>query len=153
MIDGRSGSGKTTFANELGRQLGWHVVHLDDLYPGWHGLVDGAAMVATDVLRQDNPGFRRWDWERNQPAEWVSLDSQQPMIVEGVGAVTAESVAAARLRGAVLSVRLECPEAVRKKRALSRDPGFEPWWDMWAAQEECLFASAPAPDLIIVEQS
>src|SRR6202042_2836673 len=38
-VDGRSGSGKTWFAGRLARPLDAPVIHLDDLYPGWDGLV------------------------------------------------------------------------------------------------------------------
>ncbi|MFV8380563.1 hypothetical protein [Corynebacterium hindlerae] len=149
LVDGRSGSGKTTYATELGCKLGWRVVHMDDFYPGWWGLAAGAQMVARDVLRLDQPGFRRWNWELSEPGQWVPLDPGEPLIVEGVGAVTAASVAAARLRGPALSVRIDCAAHIRKRRALSRDPEFEEWWDMWAVQEEEFLSHSVPVDLTI----
>lgn len=38
LIDGHSGSGKTTFAARVHGALGWPVIHLEDVYPGWDGL-------------------------------------------------------------------------------------------------------------------
>lgn len=125
---------------------------MDDFYPGWHGLADGAAMVASDVLHPHRPGFRRWDWERDEPGEWVALDPASPLIVEGVGAITTNSVAAALKRGPVELIRVTCPDELRKERALKRDPGFAPWWEMWATQEDVLYSTLPPFDAILVEQ-
>ncbi len=38
LVDGRSGSGKTTFATELAEREGAQLLSLDDVYPGWDGL-------------------------------------------------------------------------------------------------------------------
>lgn len=135
LIDGPSGSGKTTHATALGKRLGYRVVHLDEFYPGWGGLAQGARMVAECVLHPSEPGYRRWDWERERPGEWVALPAGEPLIIEGVGAITRESVAAARRLGRVRTVWMDAPEPVRRQRALARDPYYEPWWEMWAAQE------------------
>lgn len=138
LIDGPSGSGKTTLANQIGEALGIQVVHLDDFYPGWYGLEEGAAMVARDVLHPVTPGFWRWDWINHKRAEWVALDPAEDLVVEGVGAVTESSISAARARGTVDTIRVTADLATRKTRALRRDPGYAPWWQMWAAQEKKL---------------
>ena len=138
LIDGLSGSGKTTLANHIGSVLGIQVVHLDDFYPGWGGLAEGARMVANDVLDPVAPGFWRWDWEQNRRSEWVPLVPGADLVVEGVGAVTEASISAARARGDVDTVRVTAAAETRKARALERDPGYAPWWDMWAEQERLL---------------
>lgn len=138
LIDGPSGSGKTTLANQIGAALGIRVVHLDDFYPGWGGLLEGARMVADDVLDPVNPGYWRWDWEQDKRAEWVPLEEGSDLVVEGVGAVTEASISKAKARGDVDTVRVVAAGATRKARALKRDPGYAPWWDMWAEQEELL---------------
>lgn len=137
LVDGGSGSGKTTFARALVERWSQlcgesvQLVSLDDFYPGWHGLEAASGMVVTDVLRPNAPGYRRWDWDRDEPAAWVPLDASRPMVIEGCGALTRAS---ARLAG--LSFWLELPEAVRRERALARDgAGYGPWWETWAAQE------------------
>ena len=52
-IDGYSGSGKSTLAAALARLVnGWQVLHLDDWYPGWDGLAEGAHIacrIAADL--------------------------------------------------------------------------------------------------------
>lgn len=138
LIDGLSGSGKTTLANHIGAALGIQVVHLDDFYPGWGGLAEGARMVADDVLDPVAPGFWRWDWERNERGQWVQLDPGADLVVEGVGAVTDASISKARARGDINTLRVVAAEEMRKARALQRDPGYAPWWDMWAEQEKLL---------------
>lgn len=140
LIDGHSGSGKTTYARRLGEQLGFGVVHLDDFYPGWGGLAAATRMVARDVLDPEHPGFRRWDWQHGQPGEWVDLNPRSSYIVEGAGAITAGTIAAARAVGEVHTIRLEADAAQRRQRALRRDPGYAPWWQMWAEQERVHFS-------------
>ena len=138
LIDGLSGSGKTTLANHIGSVLGIQVVHLDDFYPGWGGLAEGARMVANDVLDPVAPGFWRWDWEQNRRSEWVPLVPGADLVVEGVGAVTEASIRKAKARGDVDTLRVIAPKEMRKDRALKRDPGYADWWDMWAEQEKLL---------------
>lgn len=133
LVDGASGSGKTTLAADLAAQ--WpspiRVVHLDDLYPGWGGLAAGSAMVADTVLRPDAPGYRRWEWRAGRPADWVALDPDASLIIEGCGALTAANRALA-----TAGVWVVGNPAERKARALARDgDDFAPHWEEWAAQE------------------
>ena len=65
-----------------------------------------------------------------------NLDPERPRIVEGVGAVSEASIRAAQKRGKVVSIRLHLDAQTRKQRALTRDPAFADWWDVWAAQED-----------------
>ncbi|MCS5478862.1 hypothetical protein NYP18_04240 [Corynebacterium sp. YIM 101645] len=139
LVDGPSGAGKTTFAEAVSRRTGLRVVHLDDFYPGWSGLAAASRMVVDDVLHPTAPGYRRWNWETDTPADWVALDPAESLIVEGVGALTAASVAAARGLGEVLTVRINAPTEVRRTRALHRDTGYAPFWEMWAQQEAVHF--------------
>lgn len=139
LIDGLSGAGKTTLAEQIGAALGIPVVHCDEFYPGWNGLEEGARIVARDVLSLQEPGYWRWDWERNCRGEWVSLASDSDLIIEGVGAVTEGSIVAARTRGCVNTLWVDAAESLRRSRALIRDPEYARFWEMWAAQEDELF--------------
>lgn len=138
LIDGPSGAGKTTLANQIGQALGIQVVHLDDFYPGWGGLAEGARMVADDVLDPATPGYWGWDWQQNTRGEWVPLVPGADLVIEGVGAVTEASIGRAKARGDVDTLRVIAAAETRKARALTRDPGYAPWWDMWAQQEKLL---------------
>lgn len=169
LIDGRSGSGKTHFADQLTaelsasrRQTGGspsalpapgtapQLVHLEDFYPGWGGLFAASRMLAAEVLQPNCPGFRHWDWEKNAPAQWQPLAPGRPLIIEGVGALSPESLAVLRRRGIPYrTLVLDAPTQLRKQRALHRDPYYAAWWDMWAAQERAHIARRPAPDLVV----
>lgn len=141
LIDGRSGSGKSTLAAALRRS--WEssvVVALDDIYPGWDGLawaVDHLREALLEPRAAARPGrWRGWDWARGTPAGWHTVEPGQRLIVEGVGALTAENRALADL-----GIWVEAGEADRKRRALTRDGDtYAPHWDRWAAQEEAFIA-------------
>lgn len=147
LIDGPSGAGKTSLAGLIGTTLGIRVVHLDDFYPGWSGLEQGARMVATDVLDPVRPGYWRWDWEHNRRAGWVALDPGEDLIVEGVGAVTRASICAAQQLGQVNTLRVVADARVRKARALARDANFASYWEHWAGQEAAL--EQPPVDVVV----
>jgi uridine kinase len=138
LIDGRSGSGKTTLARSLA--AAWptellgpvQLVHLDDVYPGWHGLEAASRTLESAILAAEEPGWPTWDWERGVPGERRTLDPAVSVVVEGAGALTRSSSALATLR-----VWLELDDGTRRARALRRDGAtYEPWWDVWAEQEE-----------------
>jgi uridine kinase len=132
LVDGRSGSGKTTLARELAQALDAQLVRLDDLYPGWDGLQAASDMVHDDVLASAEPGWRRWDWEQDEPAEWHPLDPDHDLVIEGCGALSRANRALASL-----GVWVELDDEARKRRALLRDgDAYAPHWDRWAAQED-----------------
>lgn len=138
LIDGGSGSGKTTLAQHLRARLlsrlgrtSVQLVSLEDVYPGWHGLQEASDAVITDILRPQDPGYRRWDWVQDRPADWVPLDPTADLIVEGCGAITKASAALA-----TSVIWIDSEEETRSQRALARDgDAFAPWWDVWEAQE------------------
>jgi len=136
LLDGPSGAGKTSLAAVLAER--WaavrgdvlQVVSLDDVYPGWHGLAAGSAAVPT-IVAGHGAGYRRWDWATSEPADWVGLDARLPVLVEGCGALTTDSAPLATCR-----IWLDLDEPTRRHRALARDKGgYDPYWDLWAAQE------------------
>ena len=138
-IDGRSGAGKTTIAIELAARLRAHhkvsLFHLEDIYPGWNGLAAGVDRYVTTVLAPLRSGqaaeWVTWDWEKHYDGDVRVTLPAEIVIVEGVGAA---SDAARSLIDAV--VWAEAPDDERRARALSRDGStYEPYWDLWAAQE------------------
>ena len=140
-IDGPSGAGKTVFAAALAERLpGAHLLHMDDLYPGWAGLDQAVADLHDHVLaplaRGERAAYRRWDWEHDRYAGWHSLPATNLLIVEGVGSGAG---AGARLVSAL--IWLEAGHGVRFRRGMERDgESYLAHWQRWAAQEEALFA-------------
>ena len=136
LVDGRSGTGKTTLGNAVAGHLGAQIVHLDDVYPGWDGLRTAAEAVVTDVLGEPS-GYRRWDWVASAPTDWVPLDPDAPIVVEGCGALSRASAPFASLR-----VWLEADDDTRWQRAIGRDGEvFAREWERWAAQESAFIAA------------
>lgn len=146
LIDGRSGSGKTQLASRIAEQfvaMGRppQVLHVEDLYPGWDGLAAGSAAVAPALHAG---GYRAYDWVAEAFGEWRPLERRPPLIIEGCGAITRATLAAAQAwatNARVHSVWLECAAAIRKQRALARDGDtYAPHWERWAAQEDAQYA-------------
>lgn len=130
-IDGYSGSGKSTLAAALARLVnGWQVLHLDDWYPGWDGLAEGAHIarrIAADLRGGRASSYEAWDWENSTTGARISVPLA-PTIIEGCGAIDAE---------ADLSVWIADPgENERRSRALARDgQTYAPHWQRWADQD------------------
>ena len=135
-VDGPSGGGKTDFARALAARLPHAVVlHMDDLYPGWDGLMQAISVLHTQVLTPLAHGgqgtYRRWDWEHGRYGHRHSLPATALLLVEGVGSDRDE----------------------RLQRAVKRDgESYLPHWQRWAAHEDVLFAldkTRSRADLII----
>ena len=62
-------------------------------------------------------------------------------IIEGAGAVTAETLRAASISDhQVAAIMLTGEATTRYRRAMQRDPYYEPYWKMWAEQEKRHYA-------------
>lgn len=139
LIDGRSGAGKSSLANDLvARWPGGgpvQLVALDALYPGWDGLSDGVAYAREHILvphAEERLGvWQRWDWNADTRAEAYAVAASLPLIVEGSGLLTPATAPLGDL-----IVWLESPEGSRRERALARDGDtYRPHWTRWAEQE------------------
>lgn len=138
LIDGPSGAGKSTLADRI--VAGWPtdtpptLVRLDDIYPGWNGLAAASEHLTDCVLRPFRVGrpaaWRRYDWARGAPAEWLPVDPTRPLLVEGCGTLAAANVGLSDVR-----VWLAADDGERKQRALDRDgETFRAHWDQWQAE-------------------
>lgn len=140
-LDGPSGAGKTELATRVAARLGCPVVSMDDLYPGWDGLVAGVGVLAGRVLAPLARGERVrqpvWDWANSRWGAEKPLAVTRLVVVEGCGSSVDPAGEYAAVR-----VWVDAPAPVRKARALARDGAtFAPHWHRWAAQERALFTA------------
>lgn len=152
-LDGRSGSGKTRLADELADELGWPVVRLDEIYPGWDGLATAPEVLARDVVVPLRAGrdasWPTWDWAAGAAGPTAHLPWTPHLIVEGCG--TGAPPAGPLLD---LLVWLEAPEGLRRERALARDgQTFAPHWERWAAQEALVLHDVPRRADLVLDTS
>ena len=88
-VDGPAGSGKTTFAGRLARELDAQVIHSDD-FPvpwdeppaAWFGRVEDQVL---GPLATGGPGrYERYDWVRGTFEDWVDVPVAPVLLLEGV---------------------------------------------------------------------
>lgn len=128
LIDGPSGAGKSTLASAVSALVtNVEIVHTDDLAPGWDGLAAASALVPEVIA---GCAYHVWDWYADAPGSLRQRDRSRSLIVEGCGAITPSSAAAASR-----SVWVDADDAIRQARALSRETSYAAHWDQWAAQE------------------
>jgi uridine kinase len=162
LVDGRTGSGKTTFATALQNRLfqkgesAPRVIHMDDLYEGWDGLQAGLDYLIRQVLaplgRREVASWQEYDWAAGERSGiWREFRGGTPLIIEGVGALS--RVAAEQ---ADVTIWLEADQEVRRARLSERQgpgDGDASWFAMWSAQEADFYArekSDEIADLVIV---
>jgi uridine kinase len=151
LIDGRAGSGKSTFAKSLQESLFRkgeslpRLIHMDDLYPGWEGLSEGSDYMVRFILsplaKNQTASWQNWSWVRNQRSSWREFSGGTPLIVEGCGSLTERSK-----QFAYLSLWLEASEQTRRARWLKRE-GNDERFDFWAAQELDFYAREKSQSL------
>jgi uridine kinase len=156
LIDGRAGSGKSTFAEALQQQLfregesAPHVIHMDNIFEGWDGLALGSDYMVRFILqplaRRETASWQDWSWVKNQRSSWREFSGGTPLIVEGCGSLTERSK-----EHADISIWLEASEETRRERWIQRERHLEKF-DFWAAQELDFYArenSQSLADLVI----
>lgn len=136
-IDGRGGAGKSTLARRIADRVPRSVIiALDDFArperPGWD--CDRLERQVLEPLRSGRPGrYQRWDWDRDESAEWHAVPVDSVVIVEGVSS-TREEV---RLEWD-LTVWVETPRVLRLRRGIERDGEHmrAQWTSVWMPQED-----------------
>jgi hypothetical protein len=140
-VEGRSGSGKTVLARAVAAGSGASLIRMDDLYPGWDGLLGGVEALRDWVLRPLAEGraaaWRRWDWAAGEYAEWHPVPADALLVVDGAGG-GARSLACYRSG----LVWVDAADEQRRDRALARDGAtYAPHWERWARQEDEFYAA------------
>ena len=165
LIDGRAASGKSSLAaslkNVLFKELEQapRLIHMDDLYPGWEGLLLGAGYLNQQILGPLKAGktahWQLWNWQKGERGNadepgngWREFSGGTPLIVEGCGSLSRVSSELADYR-----IWIEAPKETRHTRWLERDgEKFNDFWHIWAAQEDEFYQqekSKSLADLVI----
>lgn len=166
-IDGRGGSGKSTFARELAALLpNATVVQFDDFYrPADEGKRRAASgneevggsfdwrRVRDQVLQPlvDGEGVRyqRYDWDSDELAEWHLISPGGMVIVEGNYSTRDE------LRDYYdLTIWVDTPQEVRLRRGVERDgeDARARWLEEWIPEEDryvTAYQPADRADIVI----
>ena len=146
LIDGRSGTGKTTLAAELQNRLfqegesAPRVIHMDDLYLGWNGLQAGVEYLLRNVLgpvgARKPASWQEYNWQLEARDRWREFAGGTPLIVEGCGSLSAVAAELAHV-----SIWLEADDAERQRRWQDRvGNAHDEFWPVWAAQELDFYA-------------
>ncbi|HET8987266.1 MAG TPA: hypothetical protein VFN43_02050 [Humibacillus sp.] len=146
LVDGRSGSGKSTFAARAAELLGGAVVHSDDL--AWHH--DAFAWDDLALAHVIEP-WRRGEDVDYRPPGWVTHDRDGSVTVAAdLGVLVVEGVGAGRTtlaRHADVVVWVQSDHDEARERGLRRDVELgrtpqeaERFWDEWMAAEEPFLA-------------
>lgn len=151
-VDGRAGSGKSTFALRLSGVLnGAPILPLDD-FLSWDDLTEFWPRFETDALAPLFAGkearYQARDWEHDPYGRglgpWKSCPPSPVVILEGVGAARRE------LRSRLaLSIWMETPPLVCRRRGILRDgPDSELRWARWQERETAFFDSDPVQSYV-----
>lgn len=143
-IDGRGGSGKSTFAHKLqGFLENATIVQLDNFaYP--NGGVDRQRVLDQVILPLKSgreAKYQRFDWKTQKLEEWHTIVPGGIVIIEGV-LVLHDSLA----KYYDIKIWLECPPAVGFARGVKRDKeeyGVDTtrnWLEEWMPEEKQLIA-------------
>lgn len=150
-IDGRGGSGKSTLARRLAALIrDSAIVEFDDFYRlsdgrrrrreasdteiggdfDWRRVRD---QVLQPLAADGSARYQRYDWDRDELAEWHEIEPGGIVIVEGNYATRPE------LRDIYdLTIWVEAPHDLRLERGLERDgqESRERWLDEWMPEED-----------------
>lgn len=144
-VDGRSGSGKTTFATRLAREraragVDVALVHTDDLLDGWGHPSNFEPYLRQWLLDPLAAGcrarYRVYDWRRHRfGPDWCDIGRPELLILEGV------TTASARWRPLLsLSVLIAVDPDLAIGRSLERDgPQLRAELERWRAAEDAHF--------------
>lgn len=133
-IDGRSASGKTTFAMQLSSHLNAVIVHTDDI--AWnHGFFDWHELAIEHILEPFKLG-QAIDWT---PQAWKTHDRQGAIIVPPTPILILEGVAATRVEFQPwidFPIWVETSLELAEQRGLERDgEAGRDFWFEWQAVE------------------
>ncbi|MCB0968953.1 MAG: hypothetical protein KDB37_19140 [Ilumatobacter sp.] len=146
-IDGPGGSGKSTFAALLAAALGGAPVVPTDDFASWDQPLDWRPRMLDQVIeplaRGERGRYQRYDWPTSQLAEWIDVQREPVVIIEGVTSARSEW-----RRHLAYVVWIDTPHDERLRRGLERDgPDALDDWQQWGAAEDAHYTADPTRDL------
>lgn len=143
-VDGHGGSGKSTAADFLSKQLGAEIIHTDD-FAGWENPENWWPLVIKrvfDPIKNGNLTLSyprsKW-WETHNPEPVIGQPVTKIMILEGVTALRKE------FRPFIsLGIFVDTPIGICLQRGSERDKGqdgksddeIKSMWQVWYEKEE-----------------
>ncbi len=142
-IDGRSASGKTTFATKLSKLLQAPIVHTDDI--AWnHSFFDWHQLLIENILKpfkaQQPINWIPQAWKTHQRQGSIEIAKTSLLILEGVSATRREFT-----EWIDFPIWIETASDIAEKRGLERDgeAGRAFWFEWQAAEQVFLEADHP----------
>ena len=155
-IDGYGGSGKSTLAREIQSDFpGSKIITLDDFVISNEEPADRNRFLA-QVLIPLSSGklarYQRYDWQRQELAEWIEVAPKGLIIVEGVSTLGEDFNPYYDFR-----IWIDCPHELASKRGMERDRNVynvdhdRMWEEVWIKGEQEYAKTEPwkRADLII----
>lgn len=143
-IDGCGGAGKSTLAANLSTELNQcPVIHTDD-FASWDNPLNWYPRMIEQFFNplglNKTAKFQRFDWAEKKLSNWVEIDPQDFVIVEGVSSSRKE------FRPYLsFSIFVKTPPDIRLRRGLARDGNAakDQWLEWMAAEEEYVRRDEP----------
>jgi len=135
-IDGYGGSGKSTFAKRLSQELrSCPIVHTDD-FATWNNPLNWyprmIKQVFTPLSKNKAAKYQRFDWVKGCLTDWLSIDPQEFVIIEGVSSSRIEF-----REFLAFSIYIKTNRELCLQRGLERDgEDALSQWVEWMKEEE-----------------
>lgn len=135
-IDGGGGAGKSTLADGLSKRLGaCSIIHTDD-FASWDQSQNWYPRMLEQALaplqKNQVAKFQKYDWNKKALGEWITIEPQEFVILEGVSSARKEF-----RPYLAFSIYVETDRELRLRRGLERDGlQSETQWLKWMKEED-----------------
>ena len=122
-IDGVAGSGKTTLAQKIRKDLTTlEIIHMDDLYDGWINPLSGelsnriTEQILAPYIEKKSAKYKKYNWATEEFDVEIQVPGAKYLVLEGVGA------GQSAFREFIdVAIWIECDPNVGLERVIKRD--------------------------------